>query len=442
MKKSNREYFYNKRDFGHKYVLMRTILVFLLCLSTLAAKPLKVEVSAPCAILMNADTGAILYAKNIHEKQHPASITKIATALYVLEKRGKELDHLLEVSTNALKTAPAHARQAPNSPHPSHILEPEGTMMRVKPGEKLSLYSFLHGLMLCSGNDAANVLAETTSGSIDQFVAELNQFLKSEGILETQFTNPHGLHHHEHWTTAYDMALMTKLALKHETFREIVRSAKYECPQSNKQPPRTIPQHNRLVKPGSYFYPKAIGVKTGYVAKAGHTFVGAATHEGRTLITVLLNCAESEHRFRDSIKLFETAFKEKPISRTFFAKESDRFTLPIKGAKVPLEAILKEDLQLTYFPAEEPAFRAEIVWDQCKLPIKGQDRVGRLRLVGEGGKIFNELAVYAAHDVDQKWWSVVGDLCKKNKPFLLALFLGGQVVLLLMYLVRKNQKVG
>lgn len=402
---------------------------------------MKVEVSAPSAILINADTGAILYAKNIHEKQHPASITKIATALYVLEKRGKELDHLLEVSTNALKTAPAHERQAFNSPHPSHTLEPEGTMMRVYPGERLSLYSFLHGLMLCSGNDAANVLAENTSGSIDQFVAELNQFLKSEGILETQFTNPHGLHHREHWTTAYDMALMTKLALKHDTFREIVRAAKYECPQSNKQPPRTISQHNRLVKPGPYYYPKAIGVKTGYVAKAGHTFVGAATHEGRTLIAVLLNCDESQHRFRDSIKLFETAFKEKPVSRTLFAKESDRFTLQIKGAKVPLEAVLKDDLRLTYFPAEEPAFRAEIAWNECRLPIKAHDRVGHLRLLAEGGQVLNELPVYAIHDVEQKWWSVVRDVCKKNKPVLLVLFLGGQVVLLLMYLLRKNQKV-
>ncbi len=421
--------------------MLGRIFAFLICLSVVTAKPLKVEVSAPCAILMNADTGAILYAKNVHEKQHPASITKIATALYVLEKKGKELDQLLEVSSNALKTAPAHLRQAPDSPHPSHTLEPEGTLMKLQPGERLSLYSFLHGLMLCSGNDAANVLAENTSGSINKFVAELNQFLKSEGILETQFTNPHGLHHHEHWTTAYDMALMTKLALKHETFREIVRSTKYDCPQSNKQPPRTIPQHNRLVKPGPYYYPKAIGVKTGYVAKAGHTFVGAATHEGRTLIAVLLNCTESEHRFRDSIKLFETAFKEKLLSRVLFAKESDQFTLQVKGAKVPLDAILKEDLVLSYYPAEEPAFRAEIAWNKCKLPIKAEAMVGHLRLIADNGKILNELPVYAAHDVDQKWWAVVGDLCRNNKPFLLAVFLGGQVVLLLMYLVRKNQKV-
>jgi D-alanyl-D-alanine carboxypeptidase (penicillin-binding protein 5/6) len=421
--------------------MLARIFVFLICLSVICAKPLKVEVSAPYAILMNADTGAILYAKNIHEKQHPASITKIATALYVLEKRGKELNALLEVSPGALRTIPAYLRQAVDSKHPSYVLEPEGTSMRVVPGERLPLASFLHGLMLCSGNDAANVLAENTSGSIDKFISELNQFLKSKGILETQFTNPHGLHHHEHWTTAYDMALMTKLALKNETFREIVRATKYDCPQSNKQPPRTLSQHNKLVKPGGpYFYPKAIGVKTGYVAKAGHTFVGAATHEGRTLIAVLLNCAESQHRFRDSIKLFETAFKEKLQTRVLFAKESDHFSLQVKGAKGPLDAVLKENLALEFYPAEEPAFQAEINWNLCKLPIKSQEMVGHLRLVASG-KILKELPVYAAHDVDQKWWAVVADFCSSNKPLLLALFLGGQVAFLLVYLVRKNQKV-
>src|SRR5580693_5125151 len=122
--------------------MLPRIFVFLICLSVASAKPLKVEVSAPCAILMNADTGAILYAKNIHEKQHPASITKIATALYVLEKRGSELNTLLEVSPGALRAVPAYLRQAADSKHPSYVLEPEGTSMRVIPGERLPLISF------------------------------------------------------------------------------------------------------------------------------------------------------------------------------------------------------------------------------------------------------------------------------------------------------------
>lgn len=420
----------------------RSIFIFFSCfISVLWSKPLKVEVSAPSAVLMNAETGVILYAKNIHEKQYPASITKIATALYVLEKKGQELDKMIEASIHALKTIPAHIRQAPGSKHPPHTLENDGTMMGIRPGEAHSLNSLLHGLLLSSGNDAANVIAEYTSGSIDRFISELNQYLQEHGIQESRFSNPHGLHHDEHWTTAYDMALMTRLALKHAAFREIVKATKYQLPQSNKQPSRFLAQHNRLVKPGPYFYPKAIGVKTGYVAKAGHTFVGAATHEGRTLIAVLLNCAESEHRFRDSIKLFEAAFREKPLSRVLFAKEKDHFTQAVRGAKTPLNAALKDDLVLTYYPAEEPAFRAEIAWNASKLPIQAGEVVGHLRLIEEKGAVLNQLPLFAAHDVSQKWWSVVGDLCQKHKTLLLAIFLGGQVVLVLLYFLKKNQKI-
>lgn len=417
--------------------MSRPLLILFSCISSIVwSKPLKVEVSAPSAVLMNAETGAILYAKNIHEKQFPASTTKIATALYILEKKGAQLDKQIEASHHALKTVHAYARQAPGSQHPSHTLEHDGTMMGIRPGEALSLHTLLHGLLLSSGNDAANVLAEYTSGSIDQFVAELNQYLQSHGILETRFSNPHGLHHAEHWTTAYDLALMTRLALKHATFREIVKTSKYQCPQSNKQPSRFLSQHNRLVKPGPYFYSKAIGVKTGYVAKAGHTFVGAATHEGRTLIAVLLNCSESEHRFRDSIKLFEAAFREKLLSRVLFAKEKDRFSQSLRGAKISLDAILKDDLILNYYPAEEPAFRAEIAWNSCRLPIKAGEVVGHLRLVEEKGGNLKELPLFAAHDVDQKWWSALGGFCQNHKKSLLAFFLGGQVVMLLLYFLR------
>ncbi len=417
-------------------------LFLLLCWAfTLWGKPLKVEVSAPSALLMNAETGAILYAKNIHDRQYPASITKIATAVYVLEKKGQELDKIAEASSHALHMIPAHIRQAPESKHPSYRLEHDGTKMGIYPGELLSLNDLLHGLLLSSGNDAANVLAEYVSGSIDQFVVDLNRYLQDNGLRETHFSNPHGLHHDEHWTTAYDMALMTRLALKHAAFRDIVKTTKYQCPPSNLQPTRALVQHNRLVKPGnSHYYPKAIGVKTGYVAKAGHTFVGAATHEGRTLIAVLLSCAESEHRFRDSIKLFEAAFKEKSVSRTLFAKESDRFSREVSGAKVSLDAMLKDDLILNYFPAEEPAFRAEIAWNGCKFPNEGEN-VGSLRLVTEEGKIIHELPLFAVHDVHQKWWSVVADLCQGHKTVFLSIFLGGQVALLLFYFLKKNQKV-
>lgn len=421
--------------------MQRLICVFLSCFISLSAKPLKIDVASPTAILMNLDTGAILYEKNIHQRHYPASITKIATALYVLEKMGDKLEDCVVATPHALSIVHASLRQAPGSKHPSYRLEHDGTMMGIKPGEHLTLKTLLYGLMLSSGNDAGNVLAEAMSGSIDQFIAELNDFLLKKGIKETHFTNPHGLHHHEHWTTAYDMAQMTRIAMCHPTFREIVKTAQYEKPTSNKQPARILNQHNRLVKPGRHFYSKAIGVKTGYVSKAGHTFVGAAQHEGRTLIAVLLNCAESEHRFKDSIKLFEAAFAEKQVSRTLFAKESDCFTRVIRSSKSPLKAVLKEDLVLKYYPAEEPAFRAEIHWSNTLLPIHAGDAVGHLRLVSDAGDVINELVLHASTDLKKKAWVKLVDFCSEYRNVFVGVFLSAQVFLLLFYFFEKDKKV-
>jgi D-alanyl-D-alanine carboxypeptidase (penicillin-binding protein 5/6) len=418
-------------------------ILYFLCAAPflLWGKPLKVDVGAPSAVLMNADTGAVLYEKDIHRRCSPASITKIGTAIYVLEKKGTNLDGILTASSRALVTVSPHLRQADKSPHPSYYLETDGTHINIKPGEQLSLKTLLYGLMLSSGNDAANVLAEGTSGTIEQFMVELNRFFQEKGILETHFSNPHGLFYHDHWTTAYDMALMTKYALKNPAFREIVKTTKYLRAATNKNPAFYFIQHNRLVRPGPHFYPKAIGVKTGYVKKAKHTLVSAATHEGRTLIAVLLEGAEGP-RFQDAIKLFEAAFAEKPVSRVLFSQGGETFSHEIKGGSSVLKAVLKDNLVLEYYPAEEPSFRAEIVWSNCKLPIQAHDTVGFLRVVDGMGKILKEQPLFAVDAVGQKGWSYVAHFCRTYQKMLLGIFMVGNIGLLLLYLMKKKQKVG
>lgn len=419
--------------------MLRVLL--LLFLVPLQAKPLSVQISAPSAILINAETGAILYAKEAHQRNLPASITKIATALYVLEKRGEQLDEIAEASKNALHTVHAALRLAPGSKHPPYRLEHDGTRAGLQPGENLTLASLLYGLMLPSGNDAANVLAEYISGSVDRFCYDLNLFLKQQGIVETQFVNPHGLHHDDHWTTAYDMAQITRLAMKHPTFREIVKTTRYLKPQTNLQPPQYFVQHNRLLTRGTHFYPKAIGVKTGYHYRAGFTMVGAATHEGRTLIAVVLKCQENHDRFRDVTKLFEAAFAEKKMARTLYACESDLFTHRIKGATDELKAVLRDDAILEYFPAEEPQFRAEIQWTIKDFPLNVGDCVGHLRCIDEKGNILLEKPLFATNSISQTWWASFAGFCAAHKVICLALFLGSQVILLLVYFMKKNQKV-
>lgn len=409
---------------------------------SLFGKPLKVEVATPSVILINAETGKVLYEKNCHERRYPASITKIVTAFYVLEKHGHELDRVAAATAHALMSVPGHIKQAPDTIHPPYRLEHDGTSMRLRVGEEHNLRTLLYGLMLPSGNDAANVIAEHLGGSIENFMQELNLYLNNHGLLESHFTNPHGLHHKDHWTTAYDMALMTQKALKHPLFREIVKSTKYLCPRSSLQPARELQQHNRLLRPGAYFYPKATGVKLGYHSKAAGTLVASAQHEGRELIAVLMGCTEKGRVFLDAKRLFEAAFAEKPIRRVLFTKEGDRFSHEVRGAGHLLKAVLKEDLVLEYFPAEESRLRAEIEWSKLKLPVQAGEIVGFLRLVEENGGVLKQLPLLATESLERKWWVAPFDFFKTHKSFFVAVFLTGQVVLLVFYFLKKSQKVG
>ncbi|MBP7074162.1 MAG: D-alanyl-D-alanine carboxypeptidase [Rhabdochlamydiaceae bacterium] len=422
-------------------MVLRLIWAASLLVLSLHAKPLSVQISAPHAILINADTGAVLYEKECHERAYPASITKIATALYVLEKKGNKLDEIVQASKNAVHLVHSSILDADPSRFQPYQLTHDGTSMGLKGGEVVSVSMLLHGLMMCSGNDAANVLAESLSGDINQFCRELNGFLKEHGIVETQFVNPHGLHQENHWTTAYDMAQITRLALKHPAFREIVKTARYLKPQTNLQQAGYFYQRNKLLKAGPYYYPKAIGVKIGYHSRAGFTLVGAAKHEGRTLIAVVLKCQPNVNAFRDQIKLFDAAFAEKKISRTLYAQESDLFTHRIKGASSDLKAFLKDDVVLEYYPAEEPKYRAEIKWIVKDLPLSAGDFVGHLRLVDEKENVLLEKPIYATNSVSQTVWAMVSDFCWRHKALCLALFLGSQVILLLIYYFKKHQKV-
>ena len=212
---------------------------------------LHVEVSARSAILMNAETGAILYEKDSHIPRYPASTTKIATALYGLEKK-PQLEQMVSVSADALRIKPVKDKEGV----PSYWDEVDGTKMGLVRGEILSLEALFYGLMRMSGNDASNVIAEHLSSSIPAFISEMNSYVYDLGCKNTRFCNPHGLHHDDHFTTAYDMCLITQRALQIPKFRELVSRGFYEKPQTNKQPKTEIQPRNALLKGGSTFIQK------------------------------------------------------------------------------------------------------------------------------------------------------------------------------------------
>lgn len=373
--------------------------LLLLLALPLSAEPLRLSIDAESAILMNAETGAILYEKNARARQYPASITKIATALYLLEKKGGEIDSEVEVSQEAVAAISSEAKRKANYRTPSHWLEFGSSHIGLKRGERLSLRTLLYGLMLSSGNDAANAIAEEVSGSVSQFIAELNERLKELGCAETHFTNPHGLHHPDHVTTAYDMAVITREALRHPLFREVVASRSYSKPESNKQAGTTFVQTNRLLKTGDHYYPKAIGVKTGYTELAEATFVGAASDGERTLIAVLLNCNAPKQIFRESRLLFEAAFAQAKVHRPLVQEGEQTFVRTLPGAARPIKTVAHESLALDYYPAEEPQIHGEIAWEPVELPVRAGQKVGEIRVLREEGGLVGSLPLFAKEGV-------------------------------------------
>ena len=382
---------------------IRIFFYFLAAVSYLSAEPLSLSVNAESAILMNADTGVILYEKNARSLQYPASITKIATAAYVLKIRGDQLDEILVADQDSVAAVTSEAKRRANYTLPAYWLEHGGTHIGIKKGEELSLRDLLFGMMVASGNDASNVIAQHIGKTIPVFMANLNTYVKELGCENTAFCNPHGLHHPKHQTTAYDMALITKEALKNPMFCKIVSSTQYTRPKTNKQESTTLVQTNRLLRKGKYYYPKAIGVKTGTTSQAYCTLVAAAKHNDRTLIAVVLKSKESEDRWLDSIKMFEAAFNQAKVQRVLLKKGSQKFTLDLPGAAKPIQTYIQKDVSIEYYPAEEPKVKCLLYWDSLTLPIAQKQRVGELRLQGSNGRIIQTVPLFAKEEVKSTW---------------------------------------
>ena len=234
------------------------------------------DVSASQAILMDAESGEILFEKEAYEERPIASITKIMTALIAIES-GKWEEETV-VSRNAIYT--------------------EGSSIYLEQGEKIKIKDLVYGLMLRSGNDAAVAIAEHIGGSEEGFVFLMNEKAKWLGMNHTNFMNPHGLDHEEHYSSAYDMAILTRVALKNEMFREVSGATSYLSEN------RSYSWRNKH-KLVTGYYSHANGGKTGFTKRTGSTLVTTAEKNGHTLIAVTLNAPND---WNDHISLFEWGF--------------------------------------------------------------------------------------------------------------------------------------
>lgn len=383
--------------------------LFLLVMAVAHGEQLDVTVSAKSAILINADTGAVLYEKNVDDKAYPASLTKIATCLYALKKNKKGLNEVVSCPHHCLRKMNKSVKVAHNYKDPAYLLEPDGTHYMIKRGEELSFKELLYGLMISSGNDAANYLAYYIGGNIPKFMRGMNDYLKEIGCIDTQLSNPHGLHHPKHYSTARDIALITREAFKEDLIKSIVSTKEHMRAETNLQTAKKVQNSNQLILPGKFFYPSAIGMKTGYHSDAGYTYAGAAKNNGRTLIVVLLGCKDSHQRFRDAIRLFDAAFDEEKEQRLLFNKEENTFSREVKQAKESLKATLTDDIAISYYPAEEPEITIELNWDHQLPPIEQGSFVGSINILDKQGNIINSSPLVATANVERAFSAFIGD---------------------------------
>ncbi|MGM7723992.1 D-alanyl-D-alanine carboxypeptidase family protein [Metabacillus sp. Hm71] len=324
--------------------IFQYILILPLCLfvfpSIISAETEEIEniqLDSQSAILIEANSGQVLYEKNSQEKLPPASITKIATAIYAIEKGN--LDDLVTVSEKARNV--------------------DGTRVYLETGEQVPLIKLIQGLVINSGNDAGVAIAEHLSGSVDEFVIDFNQYLQEEiGVEHTHFTNPHGLYDPEHVTTAEDMAKITQYAMKNDIFREIFNTA--ELPWDGETWDTTLINHHMMVRDQSY--EGITGGKNGFVTEAGFTLVTTAERENLSLIVVTLNTKTDEQSYEDTVALMDYGFHH------------------FETEKIAEDMQFVDDLESQYVTNEEISFTKKIgelteeeVLSSGMLVIKGED---------------------------------------------------------------------
>lgn len=286
-----------------KKLILSTICSTLLILSTLTTTtlagsydentyswPQGPSVHAEAAIVMEASTGLILYEKNMHESYYPASITKILSALLIIEN--SSLGEVVTFSKDAI-----------------YNIDRDSTHLAIDVGEQLTIQQCLYGILLESANEVSYGAAEHVAGSIPAFSDMMNERARSLGALNSNFVNPHGLPDENHYTTAYDMALIAREAMRNDTYRKITATRTYQFPPTNKQPEtRYLRNHHKFILNNELSYEGTVGGKNGYTSKAKYTLVTIAKRDDLELICVVLKVDTSTHQYGDTAKLLDFGF--------------------------------------------------------------------------------------------------------------------------------------
>ena len=363
-------------------------------------------VDAKAAVLVDPDTDEILYELNAHEKMYPASITKVMTCLLTLE---------------AVDAGQLTLEQTVTASQAIHTgIGDNASTADIKAGEEIRIIDLLYAALLPSANEACNVMAEAVSGDVASFVELMNQRAAELGMTGTHFANTHGYHDDNHYTTAYDVYLMSKEAMKHETFRTIVSSLNYTMPATNLHPEeRIIRSTNALIsnfRITGYLYRYATGIKTGSTPEAGYCLAASATKEDRNLISVVMGCEREEGAtgsagytyFSESSRLLEWGFnnfsrqvmldgtkRDIPEVEVTLGKDTNYVTLAPQGE---ISALLPNDVS-----TEDLKYDYTLNAKSVEAPVEQGQQLGAIS-VSFNGQTYGTLPLVASISVERDPW--------------------------------------
>lgn len=287
----------------------------------------EMNIYSESAVLMEAKTGKVLYDKNMHERKYPASTTKILTAIIAIEK--------CDLSETQVASEEAIA-----------ALKDGYTKADIKAGESFTIEELLNVLILQSANEAANIIAEHISGNTLEFAKLMNEKAKEIGCMESNFVNPNGMHDENHYSSAYDLALIGRYAMQNETFRKLVVKKECSLPHTEFWGDEDVEEHGErnfkntnqlLIEDSKYYYPFANGIKAGFTTPAKNCLVSSSNKDGFELIAVVLHAESTEDnlsaRYVDTINLFEYGYNNYNLDEIYKEYNVDSTNIEIPTAE-------------------------------------------------------------------------------------------------------------
>lgn len=359
------------------------LMQFIIFISPSYADSDNLKTYCPSCILIEANTGKILYEKNSNDVRFPASTTKIMTAILTVENCN--LDDVATVSHNAVYSIPY-----------------DYTHASLKEGEELTIEQLLYALMIPSANDAAIVLAEHISGSVEEFAKLMNKRAEELGCKNTHFVNPNGIHSKDHTSTSYDLALMGKFAMQNSIIRKIVSTTQFTLPATNKysKADRTFNNSNDLLSTYSrYYYEGTTGVKTGYTGEAGNCIIASAKKNDFEVILVVLGGESTNtglsQRYLDCKTLFDYAFNNYSL-KTLNEKNAVLKQITVRGATEEtqnLNVLIKDKIEIfSENSADLSSLEPEITLDENLMaPISANSAIGKITYNYDGQTYSSDL---------------------------------------------------